>query len=60
MGIIEQSAFKKLGSISINKSVNIKTLEDFNLFMTLVYQLNPDKTEDEIDDIIQKGIQEKK
>ncbi len=35
---------------------DIETLADFELFMQQVYKMNPDKTEEEIDDALFKGI----
>jgi len=49
---MEHSAFENCGKCSRN----IETLEDFVLFMDLVYRMNPDKTEEEIDDIIMNGV----
>lgn len=37
----------------------VKTIEDMERFMELVYEMNPDKTPDEIDDVIHKGMKRK-
>lgn len=41
-------------------SVGIESLEDAALFLMLVYEMNPDKTEDEIDAVIMNGMRKEK
>ena len=36
---------------------NIETLEDFDFFMQVVYEMNPDKTKEEIDAVILKDLE---
>lgn len=39
---------------------DLQSQEEFNSFMNRVYELNPDKTKEEIDAVIIKGIENKR